>query len=165
MDEVANLITAQLFFLESADPDKPIHFYINSPGGSVTAGLAIYDVMQFIQAPVYTYCIGSAASMGAILLASGAAGHRTSLPSSRIMIHQPSIGGGGLQGQATDIEIQAKEILYTKNKLAHILAKHTGKPLEAIMKDFDRDYYMSAQEATDYGLIDSTLQNRQKGST
>jgi ATP-dependent Clp protease protease subunit len=160
MDAVANLITAQLFFLESADPDKPIHFYVNSPGGSVSAGLAIYDVMQFIHCPVYTYCIGSAASMGAVLLASGAHGHRSSLPNSRIMIHQPSIGGEGMSGQASDIEIQAREILYMREKLAEILAKHTGKSIETIHREFDRDFYMSAEQAKGYGLIDNVMSKR-----
>jgi ATP-dependent Clp protease protease subunit len=158
MDEVSNLIVAQMFFLESSDPDKPIHFYINSPGGSVTAGLAIYDVMQFVKCPVYTYCLGFAASMGAVLLTAGEAGHRTSMPSSRIMIHQPSLGGeGGMHGQASDIEIQAREILYQKERLAMILAKHSGKTLETIHREFDRDLYLSPEEAKTYGLIDSVM--------
>jgi ATP-dependent Clp protease protease subunit len=158
-DEVANLITAQLFFLESADPDKEIHFYINSPGSSVTAGMAIYDVMQFIKCPVRTYCMGLAASMGAVLLAAGANGMRQSLPNSRILIHQP-LTGGGLQGQASDIEIHAREILFMKDKIAAILALHTGKPVERILKDFDRDHWLSAEQAREYGLIDEVIVTR-----
>jgi ATP-dependent Clp protease protease subunit len=154
--ESANVIMAQLMFLEQADPDKPIHFYINSPGGSVNAGLGIYDVMHFIKAPVHTYCVGMAMSMGAILLASGEPGHRFSLPNSRIMIHQPSLGG--VQGQATDIEIQAREAVYTKQKLAEILSKHTGKSVEQVLKDYDRDNYMSAEEAMSYGLVDKVIE-------
>jgi len=154
-DVVANLIVAQLFFLESSDPDKDIHLYINSPGGSVTAGLGIYDVMQFIKADVCTYCIGLAASMGALLLTAGAKGKRYSLPHSRIMIHQPL---GGARGQASDIEIQAKEILYLKDRLNAILAKHSGKNIEQIKKDTDRDNYLSSQEAVEYGLIDKVVE-------
>jgi len=154
--ESANTIMAQLMFLEQSDADKPIHFYINSPGGSVSAGLGIYDVMHFIKSPVHTYCVGLAASMGAILLAAGAPGHRSSLPNSRIMIHQPSLGG--VQGQATDIEIQAREAIYTKKKLAEILAKHSGKTADQVMKDYDRDNYMSPTEALSYGLIDKVIE-------
>jgi ATP-dependent Clp protease, protease subunit len=156
-DVVANLLVAQLFFLESSDPDKDIHLYINSPGGSVSAGLGIYDVMQFIRSDVCTYCIGLAASMGALLLASGEKGKRYSLPNSRIMIHQPL---GGAKGQASDIEIQAKEILYLKERLNEILAKHTGRSMDAIKKDTDRDNYLSAADAVTYGLIDKVVQSR-----
>jgi len=156
-DVVANLLVAQMFFLESSDPDKDIHFYINSPGGSVYAGLGIYDVMQFIKSDVCTYCIGMAASMGALLLTAGAAGKRFSLPHSRIMIHQPL---GGARGQASDIEIQAKEILYLKDRLNHIMAHHSGKSVDQIRKDTDRDNYLSAKEAAEYGLIDKVLDKR-----
>ena len=154
-DTVANLLIAQLFFLESNDPDKPIHLYINSPGGSVTAGLGIYDVMQYVKSDVCTYCIGLAASMGALLLTAGAAGKRFSLPHSRIMIHQPL---GGARGQASDIEIQAKEILYLKKRINEILSKHTGKSVNQVEKDTDRDNYLSAEEATKYGLIDQVVE-------
>ncbi len=154
-DTVANLLVAQLFFLESSDPDKPIHLYINSPGGSVTAGLGIYDVMQYIKPDVATYCIGLAASMGSLLLTAGAKGHRCSMPHSRIMIHQPL---GGARGQASDIEIQAKEILYLKDRLNAILARHTGRNPDQIRRDTDRDNYLSAQEAVDYGLIDKVVE-------
>jgi len=156
-DMVANLIVAQMFFLESSDPDKEIHLYINSPGGSVYAGLGIYDVMQFIKCEVSTYCIGMAASMGALLLTSGAKGKRFSMPHSRIMIHQSL---GGAKGQASDIEIQAREILYLKEKLNQILAKHSGKPMSQIVKDTDRDNYLSAKEALEYGLIDKVVEKR-----
>src|SRR3989338_5810316 len=156
-DTVANLLIAQLFFLESNDPDKDIHLYINSPGGSVTAGLGIYDVMQFIKSDVCTYCIGLAASMGALLLTSGAAKKRFSLPHSRIMIHQPL---GGARGQASDIEIQAKEILYLKKKLNEIMAKHSGRSIDQIEKDTDRDNYLSAADAMKYGLIDKVVDQR-----
>jgi ATP-dependent Clp protease protease subunit len=156
-DTVANLIIAQLFFLESSDPDKDIHMYINSPGGSVTAGLGIYDVMQFIKCDVATYCFGMAASMGALLLAAGARGKRVSLPHSRIMIHQPL---GGARGQASDIAIQAKEILYLKDRLSTILSEHTGQSYEQILKDTDRDNYLSAEEARQYGIIDKVVKNR-----
>jgi ATP-dependent Clp protease protease subunit len=156
-DTVANLIIAQMFFLESSDPDKDIHFYINSPGGSVTAGLGIYDVMQFVKCDVSTYCLGLAASMGALLLAAGANGKRYSLPNSRIMVHQPL---GGARGQASDIEIQAKEIIYLKTRLNEILARHTGRDLSVIRKDTDRDFYFSAEAAKDYGLIDTVLTSR-----
>ena len=157
-DTIANLLVAQMFFLEMSDPDKPIHFYINSPGGSVTAGLGIYDVMQFVKCDVYTYCIGLAASMGALLLCAGAKGNRYSLPNSRIMIHQPL---GGARGQASDIEIQAKEILYLKTRLNEILAKHTGRDIESIRKDTDRDNYLSAGDAVSYGLIDKIVEKHE----
>lgn len=159
MDEVANVIVAQLLFLESVDPDKDIHFYINSPGGSVTAGLAIYDCMQVIKPDVRTYCIGQCCSMGAWLLASGAKGKRMSLPNARIMIHQP-MGGAG--GQATDIRIQADEILSLKEKMAAILSSHTGQNIDKIIKDIDRDYFMSAEAAKEYGLVDEILKPSQK---
>ncbi len=156
-DEVANLLIAQLLFLESEDPDKDINFYINSPGGVVTAGLAVYDTMQYIKPEIATVCIGQAASMGALLLAAGAAQKRYSLPNSRIMIHQPM---GGFQGQASDIEIQAKEILRMKETLNTILKRHTGKDLTQIQRDTDRDYFMSGQEAKDYGIVDHVIRNR-----
>jgi ATP-dependent Clp protease protease subunit len=156
-DDVANTIIAQLLFLESEDPDKDINLYVNSPGGVVTSGLAIYDTIQFMKAPVSTICVGQAASMGAVLLAAGAKGKRYSLPNSRIMIHQPS---GGAQGQATDIEIQAKEILKMRANLNGILAHHTGQTLEKISEDVERDYFMSAQEAKDYGVVDEILTKR-----
>ena len=156
-DVVANLLIAQMFFLESSDPDKDIHMYINSPGGSVYAGLGIYDIMKFIQCDVSTYCIGMAASMGAFLLSAGTKGKRYSLPSSRIMIHQPL---GGARGQASDIEIQAKEILYLKKRLNESLSRHTGKPIEQVEKDTDRDNYLSAYEAVEYGLIDKVVEKR-----
>jgi ATP-dependent Clp protease protease subunit len=156
-DTVANLLVAQLFFLESSDPDKDIHLYVNSPGGSVYAGLGIYDVMQFIKSDVCTYCIGMAASMGALLLAAGAKGKRYSLPHSRIMIHQPL---GGAKGQASDIEIQAKEILYLKERLNRILSHHSGRSMEQVHKDTDRDNYLSAKEAVEYGLIDKVVEKR-----
>lgn len=156
-DEIANLIVAQLLFLDSEDPDKDINIYINSPGGVVTAGLAIYDTMQFLKAPVATICVGQAASMGAVLLAAGNKGKRYVLPNAGVMIHQPS---GGAQGQATDIEIQAREILKTKKRLSDILAFHTGKPVDQILKDAERDYFMSAQEAKEYGLVDEVISKR-----
>jgi len=156
-DTVANLLMAQMMFLESSDPDKDIHMYINSPGGSVTAGLGIYDIMQFIKCDVATYCVGLAASMGALLLTAGTKGKRHSLPHSRIMIHQPL---GGARGQASDIEIQAREILYLKERLNQILVHHTGQPMDRIIKDTDRDNYLSAKEATEYGLIDQVIQKR-----
>jgi ATP-dependent Clp protease protease subunit len=154
----ANLIVAQLLFLESENPDKDIFFYINSPGGSVSAGLAIYDTMQFIKPDVSTLCVGQAASMGATLLAAGDAGKRFCLPNSRVMIHQPS---GGFQGQVSDIEIHAKEILYLKARLNEILAKHTGKSVEAIARDSDRDFFMGAEDAVKYGLVDKVLTARE----
>jgi ATP-dependent Clp protease protease subunit len=156
-DHAANLIVAQLLFLESENPDKDISLYINSPGGSVSAGMAIYDTMQFIKPDVSTLCTGLAASMGAFLMAAGAKGKRFSLPNSRIMIHQPL---GGAQGQAADIEIQAREILYLRDRLNHILAQKTGRTVEQISKDTDRDNFMSADEAAEYGLIDKVLTNR-----
>ena len=153
----ANLIVAQLLFLESENPDKDIYFYINSPGGSVSAGLAIYDTMQFVKPEVSTLCIGQAASMGAFLLAAGAKGKRFCLPNSRVMIHQPM---GGFQGQASDVEIHAREILYLRSRLNEMLAKHTGQTIEVIERDTDRDYFMSSDQALDYGLIDKILQKR-----
>ena len=156
-DYMANLVVAQLLFLESENPDKDVHIYINSPGGSVSAGLSMYDTMQFIKPDVATICIGQAASMGALLLAGGASGKRHCLPHSRIMIHQPI---AGFQGQASDIDIHAKEILQTRDRLNRILAKHTGQPLERIEKDTDRDNFMSGGEAVDYGLIDGVLEAR-----
>jgi ATP-dependent Clp protease protease subunit len=157
-DEIANLLIAQLLFLESEDPDKDINFYINSPGGLVTAGLAVYDTMQYIKPDIATVCIGQAASMGALLLTAGAHGKRYSLPNARILIHQPM---GGFQGQASDIEIQAKEILRMKETLNQILVQHTGKTMDSIQRDTDRDYFMSAQEAKTYGIIDHVIANRQ----
>jgi ATP-dependent Clp protease protease subunit len=156
-DTVANSVIAQLLFLESEDPDKDINMYINSPGGLVTAGMAIYDTMQFIKPAVSTICLGQAASMGAVLLAAGAPGKRYSLPNSRIMIHQPL---GGYQGQATDIEIHAKETLRIKRMINEILAKHTGQPVEKIEKDGDRDFFLSGEEAVAYGLIDKVIQDK-----
>ncbi|MCX7881845.1 MAG: ATP-dependent Clp endopeptidase proteolytic subunit ClpP [Brevinematales bacterium] len=156
-DDVANLVIAQLLFLEAEDPERDIHLYINSPGGVVTAGLAIYDTMNFIKCDVATICIGQAASMGAVLLAAGAPGKRYSLPQSRIMIHQPS---GGTQGQATDVRIQAEEMLRIKSVLDNILAKHTGQPIERIEKDTDRDFFMSAVDAKAYGIIDEIIEKR-----
>ena len=156
-DVTASLIVAQMLFLESEDPNKDINFYINSPGGSVTAGMAIYDTMQYIKCDVSTICIGMAASMGAFLLAGGTKGKRMALPNSEIMIHQPS---GGARGQATEIQIVAENILKTKKKLNEMLAANTGKPIEVIEKDTDRDNYMSAQEALEYGLIDRVIEHR-----
>ena len=157
MDSTANLVVAQMLFLESENPDKDISFYINSPGGSVSAGLAIFDTMQFIKPAVSTLCMGIAASMGAFLLAAGAKGKRFALPNARVMIHQPS---GGAQGQASDIEIQAKEILYLRQRLYGILAEKTGQPLDRIERDTDRDTFMSAEDAVSYGLIDKVLSSR-----
>jgi ATP-dependent Clp protease protease subunit len=156
-DNVANTIIAQLLHLEAEDPDKDIYMYINSPGGAVTSGLAIYDTMQYIRPDVSTICIGQAASMGALLLASGAANKRFALPNSRIMIHQPL---GGVHGQATDIEIHTKEILFIKKTLNDILHRHTGQPIEKIEKDSDRNYFMGSNEAKDYGLIDEVMISR-----
>jgi len=156
-DEVANLLIAQLLFLESEDPEKDINFYVNSPGGVVTAGMAVYDTMQYIKPDIATVCIGQAASMGAVLLAAGAHGKRYALPNARILIHQPM---GGFQGQASDIAIQAKEILRMKETLNGLLALHTGKALETLQNDTDRDYFMSSLEAKDYGLIDHVITNR-----
>jgi len=156
-DEVANLLIAQLLFLESEDPDKDINFYINSPGGLVTAGLAVYDTMQYIKSDITTVCIGQAASMGALLLTAGSPGKRYSLPNARILIHQPM---GGFQGQASDIEIQAKEMLRMKESLNQILVRHSGKTMDQIQRDTDRDYFMSALEAKSYGIIDHVIANR-----
>ncbi len=157
-DEVANLLIAQLLFLESEDPDKDINFYINSPGGLVTAGLAVYDTMQYIKPDIATVCIGQAASMGALLLTAGSPNKRYSLPNARILIHQPM---GGFQGQASDVEIQAKEMLRMKASLNQILVKHTGKTMDQIQRDTDRDYFMSADEAKTYGIIDHVIANRE----
>ena len=156
-DQMANLIVAQLLFLESENPDKDIHFYINSPGGAVTSGLAIYDTMQFIKCDVSTICVGQAASMGALLLCGGAAGKRYALPHSRVMVHQPS---AGFQGQATDIDIHAREILEMKKRLNQIMALHTGRPVEEIQKDTERDNFKSSERAKEYGLIDTVLEKR-----
>jgi len=158
-DFMANLVVAQLLFLEAENPDKDIHLYINSPGGVITSGLSIYDTMKFIKPDVSTMCIGQACSMGSFLLSAGTKGKRFALPNSRVMIHQPS---GGAQGQATDIEIQAREILYLRGKLNELYAKHTGKPVEHIEKDMDRDRFMSAEEAKEYGLIDHVIANFQE---
>jgi ATP-dependent Clp protease protease subunit len=157
-DDVANIIIAQLLFLEADNPDRDIYLYINSPGGSVSAGLAIYDTIQYLKSPCNTICMGLAASMGAFLLAAGRKGKRFALPHSRIMIHQPSQSGGG--GSASEIEIQAREILYLRAKLNELMAKHTGQPIERIDKDTDRDRFMSADEAKDYGLIDTVISSR-----
>jgi len=156
-DDTANLVVAELLFLEAQDPDQDIQLYINSPGGSVTAGLAIYDTMQYVKPDVATICIGQASSMGAVLMAAGAKGKRFSLPSSRLMIHQPM---GGFKGQATDIEIQAKEILFLKERLISILFEHTGKDKKILRRDMERDFFMSADEAVEYGLIDSVVKRK-----
>jgi ATP-dependent Clp protease protease subunit len=156
-DNVANVIIAQLLYLQAEDPGKDIHLYINSPGGSVTSGLAIYDTIQFVKCDVTTYCVGQAASMAAVLLAAGTKGKRFALPNARIMIHQP---WGGVQGQASDISIQAKEILRMRDRLNEILSLHTGKPIETIAKDTDRDFFMSAAESRDYGLVDDVVKSR-----
>jgi len=156
-DDVANVVTAQLLFLESEDPERDIFFYINSPGGGVTAGLAIYDTMQYIRPEISTVCVGQAASMGAVLLAAGAKGKRFALPHSRIMIHQPL---GGFQGQATDIDIQAREILRMREELNSILMKHTGQSLKKIEKDTDRDLFLNGKQAQEYGLVDEVITNR-----
>src|ERR687895_1954886 len=153
-DDVANIVIAQLLFLESDNPEKDIHVYINSPGGSVSAGMAIYDTMQFLTAPIRTICMGMAASMGSFLLAAGTTGKRSALPHSRIMIHQPS---GGAQGTAADIEIQAREILYLRGKMNELFAKHTGQPVERVERDIDRDRFMSSEEARSYGIIDHVI--------
>jgi len=160
-DEVANLITAQLLFLESEDPERDVFFYINSPGGSVTAGLAIYDTMQYVRPQISTVCVGQAASMGAVLLAAGAKAKRFALPHARIMIHQPL---GGFQGQATDINIQAREILRMREELNNILTKHSGQSLKKIEKDTDRDMFMTGRQAQEYGLIDEVITNRPEGA-
>ena len=157
-DEIANLLIAQLLFLESEDPDKDINFYINSPGGIVTAGMAVYDTMQYIKPDITTVCIGQAASMGAVLLAAGAKNKRYALPNARIMIHQPM---GGFQGQASDIAIQAKEILRMKDVLNQILVHHTSQPLEKIQRDTDRDFFMSGMDAKEYGVVDHVIRNRE----
>jgi ATP-dependent Clp protease protease subunit len=156
-DDVANLITAQLLFLESEDPEKDIHFYINSPGGSITAGLAIYDTMQYIRPDVSTLCLGQAASMGAWLLAAGAKGKRYALPHARILLHQPL---GGMQGQATEIDIHAREILRIREQMHHILASHTGQSLKRIERDTDRDFFLTSKQAQEYGIIDEVIVNR-----
>ena len=153
-DDVANIVIAQLLFLQADNPDRDINLYINSPGGSVSAGMAIYDTMQWVTAPIRTICMGMAASMGAFLLAAGTKGKRMALPHARIMIHQPS---GGAQGTAADIEIQAREILYLRGKMNELMAKHTGRPVEQIERDVDRDRFMSAEEAKEYGLIDNVI--------
>jgi ATP-dependent Clp protease, protease subunit len=158
-DDVANIIIAQLLFLDADGPGKPISMYINSPGGSVPAGFAIYDTMQFLQSPVNTMCVGMAASMGAFLLAAGHKGRRAALPHARIMMHQPS--GGATQGTAADIEIVAKEILFMRGKMYELMARHTGQPLERIEREFDRDYYMSAAEAKKYGIIDTVVSTQE----
>jgi|SRR5688572_1876404 len=156
-DDVANVVIAQLLFLEADNPERDIHVYINSPGGSVSAGMAIYDTMQFLKSPVNTNCMGLAASMGSFLLAAGRPGKRSALPHARIMIHQPS---GGTQGTAADIEIQAREILYLRSKMNELMAKHTGRPVEQIERDMDRDRFMSAEEAKAYGIIDNVISYR-----
>lgn len=158
-DQVANLVVAQMLFLESEDPDKDIHFYINSPGGVVSAGMAMYDTMQYIKAPVSTICIGQAASMGALLLAAGAPGKRFALPNSRIMIHQPL---GGFRGQASDISIHAREILHLRESLNKILVEHTGQTMKKIAADTERDYFMGAQQACDYGIIDRIIKRDER---
>jgi ATP-dependent Clp protease protease subunit len=159
-DDVANLVIAQLLFLEAEDPDKEINFYINSPGGLVSSGMAIYDTMQYIKCPVATLCMGQAASMGALLLAAGEPGARFALPHARILIHQPL---GGFQGQATDVDIQAREILRLREELNEIMAKHTGQPIDRINRDTERDFYMSGQQAKEYGLIDDVIVKREVG--
>lgn len=156
-DHLANLVVAQMLFLESEDPEKDVHIYINSPGGVITSGLAIYDTMQYIKCPVATICVGQAASMAAVLLAGGSDGKRVALPSARIMLHQPL---GGTQGQATDIQIHAREIMRMKERLHDILTHHTGQPRERIEKDTDRDYFMSAEEAVEYGIVDKVIEKR-----
>lgn len=164
-DEIANSIIAQFLFLEADNPEKDIHFYINSPGGSVTAGLAIYDIMQFVKCDVATFCIGMAASMGSLLLNAGATGKRYALPNSRVMVHQPLIAGGGISGQVTDIEITTKELLRTKERLIDIYVKHTGKEKEFLTNRLERDYYLSAEEAKEFGIIDHVVEFRKgKGS-
>ena len=157
-DGMANLVVAQLLFLEAEDPEKDIFLYINSPGGSISAGMAIYDTMQYIRPDVHTICIGLAASMGAFLLAAGTKGKRTALPNAEILIHQPLIAGGGLSGQATEIEIHAKHLIRVKERMNKILAERTGQPIEKIEADTDRDYYMTAEEAKEYGLVDEVLE-------
>ena len=159
-DQTASLIVAQLLYLEAQDPDKDIQFYINSPGGSITAGMAIYDTMQYIKCDVSTICVGLAASMASVLLAAGAKSKRIALPNSEILIHQPLIGGGGLSGQTTDIKIHADHMVYIRDKMNRILSQHTGQPLEVIARDTERDNYMTAQQALEYGLIDKVIEKR-----
>ena len=159
-DQTASLIVAQLLYLEAQDPDKDIQLYINSPGGSITAGMAIYDTMQYIKCDVSTICVGLAASMASVLLAAGAKGKRIALPNSEILIHQPLIGGGGLSGQTTDIKIHADHMVYIRDKMNRILSQHTGQPLEVIARDTERDNYMTAQQALEYGLIDKVIEKR-----
>jgi ATP-dependent Clp protease protease subunit len=159
-DEVSNLIIAQLLFLQAEDAEKDISMYVNSPGGSVTAGLAVYDTMQFLKCDVATYCVGQASSMAALLLAAGTRGKRFALPNARIMVHQP---WGGVQGQASDISIQAREILRLRDRVNEILAEHTGKPLDVVTKDTDRDFFMSASEAKEYGIVDEVVKSRKAG--
>ena len=161
-NEVINSIISQIFFLEMDNPEKDIHLYINSPGGSVTAGVALYDIMQFVKCNVRTYCIGMAASMGSLLLAAGTAGKRYVLPHARVMIHQPHVSGAGISGQVSDIEIQAKEMALTKKKLVEIYAKHTGKDIKTLTEAMERDYYMSAEEALDFNLVDHIVSSRKR---
>jgi len=161
-DDVSNLIVAQMLFLEAEDPEKDINLYINSPGGSITAGMAIYDTMQYIRSDVRTICIGMAASMGAFLLTAGAKGKRVALPNSEVLIHQPLIGGHGISGQATEIEIHARQLLRTKAKMNKILAEKTGQPLDKVERDTERDYYMTAEEAKEYGLVDQILEKSEQ---
>ncbi len=161
-DEVANLVVAQMLFLDAEDPDKDIFLYINSPGGSITAGMAIFDTMQYVNADVHTICIGMAASMGAFILAAGTKGKRSALPNSEILIHQPLIGGHGISGQATEVEIHAKHLLETREKMNRILAERTGQTLEKIAADTDRDHYMTAEESKNYGIIDDILERAPK---
>lgn len=163
-DDLANSIISQLFFLEMENPEKDIHIYINSPGGSVTAGLAIYDVMQFVKCDIRTYCMGQAASMGSLLLSAGTDGKRYALPHSRVMVHQPLIGGGGISGQASDIEIHAKEMLYLKKKLTEIYVRHTKKDYDFLEKSMDRDNFMSAEQAKEFGIVDHVVEFRKKVS-
>lgn len=161
-DEIANSIIAQILFLEVDNPEKDIHLYINSPGGSITAGLAIYDLIQFVKCDVATYCFGMAASMGSLLLAAGTSGKRYAMPNSRILLHQPHLGEGGIGGQVTDIEIHAREMVATKNKVTAIYEKHTGQKHNFLLKTLERDFYMSASEAKDFGLIDHVIPSRKK---
>ncbi len=158
--DIADLVIAQLLYLEGEDPNKDIYLYINSPGGMVSAGLAVYDTMQYIRCPITTVCVGMAMSFGALLLAAGTKGKRYALPHARIMIHQPLVTGGGLEGTVTDIDIETKELLHTKQQLIEILAKHTGQPIEKIKNDTERNFYMSAQEAKEYGIIDEVITSR-----
>ena len=162
-DDVANLVVAQMLFLDAEDPEKDIFLYINSPGGSITAGMAIYDTMQYVNADVHTICVGMAASMGAFILAAGTKGKRSALPNSEVLIHQPLIGGHGISGQATEVEIHARHLLQTREKMNRILAERTGQSIERIAADTDRDHYMTALEAKDYGIIDEVLEKAPKG--